>query len=68
MPAPYSIVTYSLENLRGILGQASELDGTALNGKLHLVYFEEYFAALNANTIVIEEDYVSYSNSVGTDI
>jgi len=60
MSAPYSIVTYSLENLRDILGQASEVDGTALNGKLHLVYFKEYFAALKANTIVIEEGYVDH--------
>lgn len=58
MSAPYSIVTYSHENLRGILGQASKVDDTTLNEKLHLVYFKEYFAALKTSTIVIEEDYV----------
>ena len=58
MPDPYSVVEYRIENLRRILGDSPDIDASALEDKLHLVYFEEYFAALKAKTIVVETEYV----------
>lgn len=58
MPDPYSVVEYRIKNLRRILGDSPDIDASALEDKLHLVYFEEYFAALKAKTIVVETEYI----------
>ena len=58
MSAPYSVLSYSIKNLRDILHRSDGVDCAAVDGKLHLVYFEEYFAVLKAKTIVVEKDYV----------
>lgn len=58
MPNTYDICKYSIENLKNILSCSPDVDVSALESKLHIIYFEEYFSALCAKTIVIEEDYV----------
>ena len=51
---PYSIKTLIECFVSGSAGASHERIG----GKLHRVYFEEYFKELGAKTIVVEEDYI----------
>lgn len=58
MSTPYSVVNYSFSNLRDIIHRSDGADCVAIDGKLHLIYLEEYFAELKAKTIIVENDYV----------
>jgi hypothetical protein len=53
----WTSIPYSADALRLELGRKSH-DASAVARKLHCVYFEEYFAALGARTILVEEEYV----------
>lgn len=58
MEFPFSVIDYSIENLASVLCEGPNVDPCAVASKLHLIYFEEYFSALKARTVVIENDYV----------
>lgn len=58
MPRPYSVVPYSIGSLKTLLAKESGAREELVDSKLHLKYFESYFDALGARTIVVERNYV----------
>ena len=54
----YEVVPYDIEALKKFLAASDDSSSVAINQKLHCVYFEEYFGALNAKTIIIEPNYI----------
>lgn len=59
--SPYEIYPYSIEKLKDLLSKKSEKSEATpetIQQKLHTVYFAEYFQYLNAQTIVVENNYV----------
>jgi hypothetical protein len=53
----WTLVKYSPNELRSQLC-ADESQRATIEGKLHCRYFDEYFRALGAKTILVEEEYV----------
>jgi len=60
MPAvpAFEVLPYNLSILKDLLTRAPHADKLLVENKLHLVYFEEYFQNIGAETIVVENDYV----------
>jgi len=56
----YSVIPYNIQNLVECLSQKSLATNEQVKGKLHTRYFEDYFLALNAKTVVIEPNYVDH--------
>ncbi|MBR7522023.1 MULTISPECIES: hypothetical protein [Pseudomonas] len=55
----FRVLPYSIDNLIGCFVDGSPFTTRdRVAAKLHRVYFEEYFAALGARSIVVEEDYI----------
>ena len=52
------VVPYTIDALKEILSECSQANSDTLDKKLHTRYFEEYFAHLGAQTMVVEGDYV----------
>ena len=53
----YEVVPYSIAELKRLLGNSRCPPGV-IDGKLHSIYFDEYFRELKAKTIVVEPSYV----------
>jgi hypothetical protein len=58
MSERFEVSQYSIDELKRLLAEKSGAPPHIIDAKLHSLYFEEYFNALNAQTIVIEDDYV----------
>jgi hypothetical protein len=56
--ATWAVHAYDPATLRRLLKESSQAEQAAVDNNLHSVYFEEYFAKLDARTIVIERPYV----------
>lgn len=57
---PYTILTYSIENLKECFVKAAYKGSRKIIlNKHHFVCFENYFNHLNVSTIVVENDYVN---------
>jgi hypothetical protein len=54
----YTVTSYSIDTLKTFLVEKTRAELSVVEAKLHTVFFEEYFAALNAKTIVVENKYV----------
>jgi hypothetical protein len=57
MAEAFRVLNYSIDILVQCLAESSLASKEAVEGKLHRQYFAEYFAALEAKTIVVELDY-----------
>ncbi len=59
---PFSVVPYSLDSFVGIITQKTRAHPEDLRHKAHISYFQSYFRYpdIDANTIVIEHDYVDH--------
>ncbi len=60
MTAAFGIIPYNVDALVALLSESADTDPNVVRSKMHCVYFEEYFRALGALTIVIERDYVDH--------
>lgn len=58
MTRSFEVHKYSIDNLCRLLSKKSNSDENAISQKPHLQYFESYFGALEAKTILIENSYV----------
>lgn len=58
MAQPFDVVTYDIDDLKRLLSDLSGAPRAAVESKLHLQYFDEYFSHLGAKTIVVEKEYV----------
>ncbi len=58
MAGPYRVIPYSIDGLKRLLATESGARQELVDSKLHLRYFESYFDALGAQTIVVEREYV----------
>jgi hypothetical protein len=52
----YDVLPYNIDSLKELLRQNSSK--AVVDGKLHTIYFEEYFREIGAATIVVEREYV----------
>lgn len=57
MDGPLEVVPYSIDALKRILGREVSAP-VRLDRNLHVIYFEEYFDRIGAQTIVVERAYV----------
>ncbi len=57
MAEAFRVLNYSIDILVQCLAESSLASKEAVEGKLHRQYFAEYFASLEAKTIVVELDY-----------
>lgn len=55
---PYQVFPYSIETLKTLLAERSGAKDFVVEQKLHSYYFDSYFAAVKAKTIVVETDYI----------
>lgn len=55
---PYEVYPYSLTALVDLLTAKSRADRDTVLSKSHLAYFDGYFSYLNAQSILVENDYV----------
>jgi len=60
MSTAFGVVPYSVDSLVELLAESSDTDPNVVRSKMHRVYFEEYFHALDTRTIVIEREYVDH--------
>jgi hypothetical protein len=58
MSEQYTVQRYSIQQLKEILADKSQAPPEAIDRKFHSEYFEHYFDALDAKTIVIENGYI----------
>lgn len=58
MTQAYEICEYRIESLKRIICDHPAIDDAAVERKLHMRYFDNYFAALKAKTILIEKQYI----------
>ena len=58
MEAALRVVDYDYETLKKLLVEYSEANLQIITGKLHSLYFQEYFENIGAKTIVIEGKYI----------
>lgn len=56
----FGVTPFSIENLKNILCEKTEIPPERLNSKLHIQYFEGYFPEIGAQTIVVENNYVDH--------
>lgn len=56
----FEVVASTGDALRKILSQKTEISEVELNRKLHLSYFDGYFAEKGAQTIVVEHNYIDH--------
>jgi len=54
----FEVCGYSIGRLRDLIVEKSRSTPEVVARKLHSVYFDEYFSALGAKTIVVENDYI----------
>lgn len=55
----YSVLSYSVDNLRKCFTDQAEAHDNVILAKRHLVCLEDYFDHLSAQTIIVEDDYVN---------
>lgn len=58
MSKPYEVYQYNIEKLIEFFVKKSKSNYQIISNKIHKIYFEEYFAKLNAKTMLIENDYI----------
>ncbi len=58
MDKPFEVYPYSIKKLESLLAEKSEALLEVVHEKLHSLYFENYFEALGAVTILVENDCV----------
>lgn len=58
MAVPFEVHSYSIQTLKHILSTKSGALPSVVEGKLHTLYFENYFDDLGASVILVENDYV----------
>lgn len=58
MSQPFKVLPYSVNTLKQLLVDHSPNSPEAIGAKRHLRYFEEYFAHIDAKTIIVEKDYI----------
>ena len=58
MNPPYTLFPYSIDELRNQLVERSRACHIDVDNKIHKQYFSDYFAELDAKTIVLEYEYV----------
>ncbi|HLK58537.1 MAG TPA: hypothetical protein VKU00_18350 [Chthonomonadaceae bacterium] len=58
MPQAYEVYAYTIDTLRRLLAEKAGTPEHVIATKRHLVYFEEYFQALGAKTVIVENNYV----------
>ncbi len=51
----FEVYEYSIEKLKDIFILTSNTPPLLLNDKIHLIYFENYFRSLKAETIIVEK-------------
>ena len=56
----FDTIPYSIAALKNILSEKSGALPSVIDNKLHTLYFENYFDALKAKTILIEENYIDH--------
>jgi hypothetical protein len=56
--ADFEVISYNNDTIETVLVQYSGSEREIIQRKLHLIYFREYLAELNAQTIIIETDYI----------
>lgn len=54
----FEVSPYALDSLIATLAKKSKASLSVVKSKLHTSYFKEYFEALKAKTVVIENDYI----------
>ena len=54
----YSVIDYSIDNLCDVISAENKISNQVLRNKLHIIYLEGYFQDINAQTIVLERDYI----------
>jgi hypothetical protein len=57
---PYTVIPYSIDELRTQLVECSRACLVDIDGKIHKQYFSDYFDELAAKSIVIEYEYVDH--------
>lgn len=55
---PFEVLDYSIEALERLLSAKSDASPEIVHEKLHSLYFQNYFDALKAKTIVVENEYI----------
>lgn len=60
MTDAFEVVPYSIGSLKDILARKAGTPAHVIDAKLHSHYFRDYFAELDARTIVVENDYVDH--------
>lgn len=58
MDRPFEVHPYDIAALERLLAEKSGAFVEVIHQKLHSLYFQEYFDALGAKTIIVEPDYV----------
>ncbi|MFC1853934.1 hypothetical protein ACFL27_27435 [candidate division CSSED10-310 bacterium] len=58
MTRSFEVHKYSIDNLCRLLSRKSNSEEYAISQKPHLQYFESYFGALEAKTILVENTYI----------
>jgi hypothetical protein len=58
MTKPFEVYPYSIATLEQLLAEKSGALLEVVRGKLHSLYFEHYFGALGAQSIIVENDYI----------
>jgi hypothetical protein len=54
----YEIHTYSIDELKGLVSEKARAPLHVIESKRHSLYFDNYFEALRAKTMIVENDYV----------
>lgn len=60
METPTKVCQYSIEELKEVLVETTSASRNLISQKLHTVYLEEYFSHLNAETFVVEYEYIDH--------
>jgi hypothetical protein len=60
MAAPFEVHPYSIGVLKQLLAEKSGAPLDIVHGKVHSLYFEEYFSHLGARTILVENGYIDH--------
>ena len=60
MEEPYQIHPYNINELIRVFSASPETSHEKVISKLQIVYFEEYFTALEAKTFIVEQEYIDH--------
>jgi hypothetical protein len=60
MDEEFEVIEYNSTNLEDVLIRKSKIDPDRLQKKLHRFYFKDYFEYLNAQTIIVENNYIDH--------